>query len=372
MPKIFSQISLTIDSLSNSGDGVGRHNNKVVFVPFALPGEQIEADVLQDKKTFAKARLTKILQTSKHRIQPECPVFGRCGGCDWQNLTYDQQLKWKQQHLTDVLQKIAKIEVGDWLQPIQPAPSLFHYRNRIQVHTDRKGVFYYAKGSQEPVYIDQCPIASKAINHWLMANKNTLTQQKAKIELAEMDDGKIKTFKVDKKGQSALGFRQVNSEQNDFLCQQIIDHVRNHQVSTVDDLYCGQGNWSLSLARACPTIHCRGIDNNPVNIQKAQTRAPENCEFHLGDAVTLFEETTAKRDMLIIDPPRAGCSAEVIEKISQNPPPWLVYISCHPASMARDLKLLLDSGWSVKSMTPVDMFPQTSHLECLTILQGAN
>ncbi len=372
MSKNFPRISLTIDSLANSGDGVGRLNDKVVFVPFALPGEEIEAEILQDKKTFAKAKVCKIVKASKDRIAPECPVFGRCGGCDWQNLKYDQQLVWKQQHLVDVLKKIAKIEPGEWLQPIQPAPSLFNYRNRIQLHTDRKGVFYFAKSSQQPVYIDQCPIATESINHWLLTNKNKLTKQKTKIELAEMDDGSVKTFKVDKKGHSELGFRQVNSEQNQFICQEIIAHVQHHQISTVDDLYCGQGNWSLSLAEACPKIHCRGIDNNPVNIKKAQARAPENCEFQLGDASELIEDELPKRDLFIIDPPRAGCSIEVIEKLSHNPPPWLVYISCHPATMARDLKLLLDSGWSVKTMIPVDMFPQTSHLECLTILQGAN
>ncbi len=364
-------IELTIESLANSGDGVGRFENKVYFVPFTLPQEKVLIEVTENKKNFARGRLIKIIKASEHRQSAKCEVFSKCGGCDWQHLPYEQQLIWKQKNLQDVLQRIAKLEDLTCIQPIQASPMNWNYRNRIQVHHDSKGFFYYAKSSKKMVYIESCPIGSEAINQWLKTNKDLTSVKSQKIELAEMPDGTVKTFRVDKKGRSSLGFRQVNDAQNVFLNEQIKNHVVKNKITNIIDLYCGQGNWSLNLTKKLIDVQCLGIDNNKVNIDIAKSQAPSSCQFIHGDAIELLSDKSGWSDLVIIDPPRLGCSEAVIQQLNQTPPTWLIYISCHPATMSRDLQKLLASGWKADSIIPVDMFPQTAHLECLTILRSA-
>jgi tRNA/tmRNA/rRNA uracil-C5-methylase (TrmA/RlmC/RlmD family) len=364
-------LTLTIESLSNSGDGVARDQKRVVFVPFALPGERVEVEIIFEKKSFSKARLRQVLIPSPHRVSPRCPVFTRCGGCDWQNLAYEQQLHWKQRNLRETLQRIGGLHVDGKVAEIHPSPDIFFYRNRIQLNTDKDGYYYFAKESQVPVLVSECPIARPAINEWLHRTPQP-PRVGTKIELAEMDDGKVSVFPVNKVGQSELGFRQVNDLQNQYLQQQLIDFVQEVKAQRLIDLYCGQGNWSLALAKNLPHLGCLGIDTNATSIRQAKSKAPSNCHFEAGDALDLLKNDQGRADVIVVDPPRAGCSPQVLEQLTQRPPLWLVYISCHPATLARDLKVLVQGGWVLQRLQPIDMFPQTAHLECLTILQSAN
>ncbi len=365
-------IELSIDSLSNSGDGVGRFENKVVFVPFALPGEKVLVQVTLHKKTFLKARLVEVIESSPDRVSPRCNVFGQCGGCDWQNLVYEKQLYWKKRNLIEVLKRVGKVSVDNVIEEVHPSPLQYNYRNRIQLQTGPNGPHYYAKNSQQPIFIEECPLASENINQWLKKNKASLPRRKSKIEIAETTEAKVATFAVDKLGRSQLGFRQVNDRQNEYIAEEINQHINREGLTQIVDLFCGQGNWSMALAAKSSLIECVGIDNNKINITKAKEKAPTNCRYSLGDALTLLQELPLWGDLIIVDPPRAGCSAEVLEQLCKSSPPWLIYISCHPASMARDLHHLVKGPWEIHRMIPVDMFPQTAHLECLTILRSAN
>ncbi len=365
------QHRVVVKSLANSGDGVGRINQKVVFIPFAAAGDEVLVEITVSKKSFLKAKILEVITPSSARVPPRCPVFGKCGGCDWQHISYQQQLHWKKQNLVDVMTRIGGFTDCDLISDPQPSSNTFLYRNRIQLRFDEKGPHYFAKGTKKLVPIDHCPIASQPINDWLKSEKSNF-KGRGKWELAENSDGTVSTFKVDEVGQSELGFRQVNNSQNQFISQKIAQFVKAQNIVRLTDLYCGQGNWSIAVAKERPEVHCLGIDNNPQNIKEALSQAQPNTEFLLGDVFELREQWQNQGELIIIDPPRAGCSPEVIQLLSNEPSTWLVYISCHPATMARDLTQLLSFGWSVESMIPVDMFPQTPHLEVLCFLRSAN
>lgn len=360
------QHTVVVESLANSGDGVSRIQQKVVFIPFAVPGDKLLVEITVDKKSFSKAKIVKIIEPSPERIDPPCPYFGRCGGCDWQNVDYPTQLYWKKKNLVDVLEKIGGLQNLEIVQNPVPSPKEFYYRNRIQVHKSKSGLYFNEKGSRKPVYIDKCLIASKAINESLT---QALEQRAPKIEIAEMSTG-IEFFKVNSKGESQLSFRQVNTEQNQFLIDKCLHVVESTKSQKVVDLYCGQGNWSVALKSANPELECIGIELNPIAVQKAKKNEREGLTFLEGAVEEIYPNLSFLPDLAIIDPPRAGCDPTVIHTLSKNPPRFLIYISCHPATLARDIKQLLDQNWQLEEVIPVDMFPHTSHLETWCLLRS--
>ena len=364
-----------VQSLANSGDGVGRIDGVVVFVPFSCPGDRLKVEITQFKKTFAKAKIIEILEPSKDRTKPLCRHFTQCGGCDWQHIQYSSQLDWKRTNLIESFKRIGKLDLEDKVHPTVASPNQYNYRNRIQVREASESYYYLKKGSQQPVFIKECVIADELINRELSKHSNlaagrTRPKKDPKWELAITDDFKVERFPVNEVGQSSLGFRQVNSQQNKWLQQKINQWVSADQCQSIADLYCGQGNWALAIAEHSPDIQVIGIDENPVNIGFAKELAPKNCQFLLGDVDKVYPTLNQSFDLTIIDPPRAGCSKEFLEMLSQNPSKELAYISCDPGTLARDLRLLSDLGWTIDEVYPVDMFPQTAHLETLVFLSS--
>lgn len=361
---------LTIDSLANSGEGVGRIDGRVVFVPNASPQDFLKIKITFSKKTFLKAQIIEILKPSPFRIKPLCTFATECGGCDWQHISYEQQLVEKSQNLLQTLKKIGKLE-NIPLEPIVPCSKPFGYRNRIQLQYDKNGFYYLKKGSHSPVYIDQCLIAEDLINKNFEFCYNTAIEKKnkAKIELATVR-GQIKTFSVDKHGNSSLGFRQVNDTQNDVLVEKTLETIASLKIKSLIDLYCGQGNWSLAVNKALPEVSCLGIESNPINIKKAQKHSHPMLRFLEGKVEEVYLNLNEQADLVIIDPPRAGCSPEVLDAIIKKKPKRLIYISCHPATLARDLQYLTKNSWTIDEILPVDMFPQTPHLETWSLLHS--
>ncbi len=364
------QQTVVVTAVANSGDGVGRINDKVVFIPFACPGDELLVEITQSKKNFATAKILKIISAADERKTAPCPYFGTCGGCDWQHLPYEKQLYWKKENLIQTLERVGKIDGQSLVTEIVQSPEIWNYRNRIQLHKIKDGLHYSKKGSHQKVQISECPIADKAINHFISKPKNWVKLRNGKYEFAKMSQGEVEIFPVDKKGNSKLGFRQVNTLQNQNLVDRVVEVVERKKVRKIIDLYCGQGNWSNELAQRFPEVHCIGIDSNPINIQKALKNKRPNLEFFLGDVVERFRELTPENDLVLIDPPRAGCAPELFELLESNKPSDLLYISCHPATLARDLQKLSQQAWTIESIEAFDMFPQTSHLECLAFLHS--
>ncbi|MFK8082335.1 MAG: class I SAM-dependent RNA methyltransferase [Granulosicoccus sp.] len=358
-----------IDSLGNNGEGVGRHEGQVVFVPYTLPGERVRVKPTSRKKSFIRGQVLETLKSSPDRQTPPCHYFGQCGGCDWQHLPYELQLDAKVQHLIEVLTRIGKIDHPP-IKPIIASDKPFNYRNRIQGVVRNKQFHYRQRSSSELVAINNCVIAEDVINEYLDAA--AFDGLDGKVEIA-VNDGELSVLPINDDNATDAGFRQVNTCVNEHLTRLLASIASEHHDKRCIDLYCGRGNWSIDMAQRYPDTHVIGVDSSETNIGIARDRAINagisNVRFQHGRVEKLLKSLPLASSFCIVDPPRAGLDEAVCSALCHNPPQVIVYISCHPASLARDLALLIQGGFKLESMTPLDMFPQTAHLETLSILE---
>jgi len=362
------EAELQIESLTNSGDGLGRLDERVVFVPYTLPGDRVRIKITQRKKTYALAEVIDIVEPGEHRREARCAYFERCGGCDWQHVPYSLQLDAKEQQLKDTLERIGNLGPIP-IQPIVSGSKEFGYRNRIQGEI-RGGQFHYKRRrSDQRIAISHCDIAEPAINDYL---KDGLEDQSnGRVEIAVVDDT-IKVVPVNEKNSTELGFRQVNTEVSELLSSRILSLVKQSQWQQIVDLYCGRGTWTNEIASSYQEKQLIGVDSSADNIrvarEESQRKKLTNIEFHQSPVEKLINKLPLESSLCIFDPPRAGLDSSICDGIIKRKPPELIYVSCHPATLARDLKLLVDGGYHVKSLLPLDMFPQTAHLESLVHL----
>jgi len=414
---------LTLDSVAFGGDALTRRDGKVYFVADALPGETVTAEVEQDKERFAKARVLQRLTPPPYAVAAPCPYSDRCGGCQWQRVPYAMQQTWKTGFIEDALQRIGGIPAGSYPFTMQASPETFHYRNRIEVKWQvlpdgsvRLG--YFAKGSHDLVSIDRCMIADDRINQIL---QQCLTLRfpsrerifKTSLEFQVIDDGRVLlsgsedwgafaqdlTAAVQKNATLATQlvidapgfvlleaweglefhtrggqFQQVNLPANRFLRGWVRNFARMHQVQHAVDLYCGSGNLSLALAR--DGIHVFGVEAFAPSIETAVYNAKANAlvtaHYAAGDAQDirqLFPQLPVL-DLLIVDPPRRGL-AEAVEPLLQLAADHVIYVSCDPNTLARDLKIILAAGYVLEQVMGLDFFPQSYHVETVCILKKA-
>lgn len=367
-----TEIVCTIDSLGTGGEGVARHDGQVVFVPFTLPGEQVKVKPLVRKKSFIRGQIVKIMKRSAHRLSPPCPHFEQCGGCDWQHVPYTMQLQAKTQHLSDALQRIgAQQQIP--MQPMLPSNAEYHYRNRIQ-GVIRQGQFHFKqRGSDQLVAISQCAIAENAINDALANDiaaapegRVEIAVQNNNVSIVSLNDGHV----------NDTGFRQVNTYVSERLTTLIESIAKEHHGNRYIDLYCGRGHWSIDMAQSFPNGSIIGVDASEKNIRAARETAQQaglsNVRFQHGRVEKLLKQLPLQDSFCIVDPPRAGLDEQVCQALCQHAPHKIAYISCHPASLARDLSLLTAQRFKLESVTPLDMFPQTAHIESVTVLSRVN
>lgn len=364
-----SDISVTIESLGHNGQGIGRHDGQVVFVPLTLPGERVLVKPVIRKKKFIRAELTRIQQPSPSRQTPPCEYFGHCGGCDWQHMPYKMQLEAKTDHLKDVLERIGKISNPD-IKPIIESEQPFHYRNRIQGTVNDKQFHFRKRGTEELININACLIADDAINQYLQDGLS-IDNVHGKVEIS-VHDQKVSVLRTNEKNSTDAGFRQVNNAVSRKLSELLTRIAEQHLDAQCIDLYCGRGQWSVAMAEKYPQGRFIGIDSSEQNIRIAKASAEKaqsgNIQFHHSRVETLLKKLPLDRSFCIVDPPRAGLSENVTSALNANQPEAIIYISCHPASLARDIALFTESRFKLESVFPFDMFPQTAHLETLCVL----
>ena len=364
-----AEFVVTIESLGNNGDGIGRHEGKVVFVPFTLPGEMVRVKATTRKKSYLRALKLETLQSADERQTPPCPYFERCGGCEWQHVPYALQLETKVEQLADVLVRIGQLNAPD-ISAIVASDLPYHYRNRIQ-GTVRNGQFHYRqRGSNKLIAIEQCAIAEQAINRRLAEGLTHLPE--GRLEIATEGDETVISPMADEHA-SDIGFRQVNTQVSVTLSQMVDSIVQQHNTDIYIDLFCGRGSWSISMARRHTHSRIVGVDSSAFNIEMACETARvaglHNVRFVHGRVENVIKSLQLDNSVCIVDPPRAGLDEKVCIALCENPPELIIYISCHPASLARDLQKLTAHRFTVSSITPFDMFPQTSHLECVCVLE---
>lgn len=366
------ETQLLIESLTNSGDGLGRLDQRVVFVPYTLPGDRVRIRITQQKKTYALAETQELLEPGASRITPRCAHFGVCGGCDWQHVPYQEQLDAKRQQLQETLTRIGSLDAVT-VEPVVHADAPYQYRNRIQGEL-RSGTFHYKRRrSDQRVAISRCEIAEEPINDWLATRIDASLS--GKVEVALVDD-EVVVVPVNEKNSTELGFRQVNSAVSTLLTQRLMSLVTASDCRQVLDLYCGKGGWTQAIASEHPDKQVLGIDSSEDNILAAQYNARlaklKNLHYKHSTVEKSLASLTLQESLCIVDPPRAGLDASVIDALTAQRCRSLIYVSCHPATLARDLKLLTHTGYRIEQLVPLDMFPQTAHLECLVHLVSNN
>jgi len=344
-------IEVTIEDLAFGGDGVARVDGKACFVPFTMPGDVCTIRIRENRKNFMRGQLSELLQAAPDRTRHRCKVFGHCGGCQYQHMTYEAECRFKANQVTQTMQRLGGMSEPP-IQPLIPSPEPYGYRNRIQVHIEQEKFGFRAGDGRSLVPIRECPIASRQLNHQLAKLRPEDIRGKRKLALA--DDGT-----------AAAGFSQINRFQHETLREQVrqaFDGIGGRLI----ELYAGGGFFTEILQTQFTTVSAVEWDSRLV--ERGKESCPEVDWVHQA-----VEEAAPKLDWksaglsVLVDPPREGLPADVLDYVRSANVGRFVYLSCNPATQARDLrKLSLD--WHVISITPIDLFPRTAHIESLAVL----
>ena len=353
----FRIVDLRIRDIAFGGKGVGRDNSKAVFVPFTIEGELVTAKIVREKKQFAESELVDVRERSPDRVQPPCPYFGRCGGCAYQHINYEHQLGIKWRQVRDILQRIGKLKEVP-MRPIIPSPEPYGYRNRITVHAQDGVVGFFRRDSNRLIDIERCPISRDEVNRALM-----------QLRAQHVRDGHY-TLR-------AASGPWVFSQTNDAVANALRDLIRQFMPANQElliDAYCGRGFFAKALLDKCKRVI--GIDWDKFAVDAARKNATTKETYIAGDVDLELERLRSiaptfqrEKAVLIVDPPATGLRPAVRKSIVALVPATLIYVSCNPPTLARDLADLRQR-FTVESVTPLDMFPQTAEIEVAVHLQA--
>jgi 23S rRNA (uracil1939-C5)-methyltransferase len=376
--------TLTIEKLVYGGDGLARLDGKVVFTPYVLPDETVQADIDRVKNDLWRGRLVAVTSPVADRVTPECPYFQRCGGCNYQHAGYAFQVDQKRSILREVLRRVGKIEFEGEIETVAGEP--WQYRNRAQLHIENGAIGYFEHGSHTLCAIDHCPIVSPALNaaiaklnvelpafRWFTGTVELFTNE-TDIQVNVLDRvpplirplfeslGSSGSIEYDGFRIGRNSFFQVNR----FLIDRLLDcTVGEASGDSALDLYAGVGLFSARLARQFTKVTAvessrgafRDLEHNVPSVA-AENKTTE--EYLAG--------LEHKPDLILLDPPRAGLGKHVVRELARIRAPHLTIVSCDPATLARDLRGLLASGYRIEKITLIDLFPQTFHLEAIVHL----
>ncbi|MDX2232551.1 MAG: 23S rRNA (uracil(1939)-C(5))-methyltransferase RlmD [Leptolyngbyaceae cyanobacterium bins.349] len=463
-------VNLSITDLSDSGDGVGRWEQRVVFVPDTVMGDRVRVRLMHVKPQYAHGKLQEILEPSPHRIRPQCIVADKCGGCQWQHVAYEQQLEVKRNLVVQALDRIGGMP-GAIVDPVLHREDL-HYRNKATYPlrraksgkpepparparkngpmlpaveppptTNSVMAGYYQKGSHQLINLNQCPIQDERLNPLLAEVKQDIqkrgwslydeTAHRGKLRHLGLRIGRhtgemlltlitkeVGLVGIEEQAQEWLTryphlvgvlvnvngdrtnaifgaetrciagrahlhelfagltfqirpdtFFQVNTETAEALVHVILDQLNLQGTETVLDAYCGIGTLTLPIAQRVK--RAIGLEVQPEAITQAAQNAAlnqlDNVTFQTGTVEALLPQLDVQPDVVVLDPPRKGCDRAVLDTLLQIQPERIVYMSCNPATLARDLKIL-SNDYTLTRAQPADFFPQTAHVECVAFL----
>jgi len=420
---------LRLEKLTYGGDAMGRlPDNRAVFVPFGLPGERVRVRLVEEKKNFARGEIVEILESLPDRIQPSCKHFfvpqnpplppgeglgvreiWACGGCHYQNLPYEKQIQAKTDILIDQLRRIGKIE-NPPVKLMVPCPNPWNYRNHVQFSLNREGrLGFQTPNSNKVIAITECHLPEPSIDElWHLLEFEPETNIERVSLRAGMDDDLMlvlesetpetpeleikagisvthvyeentivlagsdhilmhvldRDFKV-----SAASFFQVNTVMAEKMVEHLLVKLPIDQSTTLLDIYCGVGLFSAFLALTCGRVI--GIESSESSCEDFTVNLDEfdNVELYEGNAEDVIPYLEAKPDIVLVDPPRAGLDKSVVDGILKLSPSLIAYVSCDPSTLARDATRLINGGYTLKEVTPFDLFPQTYHIESISFFE---
>lgn len=373
------RVPVTIEKMSLHGGGVARVDGFVLFVDFAAPGDRLLVEVIEVKKNHGFARIVEVASASSERKDPPCPVFGECGGCNWQHLADERQIHWKQTLVQEALAKAGRTPQN--FLPIVQSPQAFRYRNRIQLKKRGPEVGYFASGSHRLVPIKDCPLAEDALVPAIsaLASQAPRPQRDEDFETWEISLTSSHQPQIKPLNQRDLAFSQVNRFVNELLIKEVLAWADESKFDAFWDLYSGAGNFTFPMIARFPQSSGLGVELSSSSIQEAQTQtqrlkiSPKKLEFYRSDvALFLKRRAPPEGSLILLDPPRAGLDESVVEALAHSRAQTLLYISCNPMSLARDLSRLETKApgrWTLTRARLFDMFPQTDHVETLVELK---
>lgn len=367
------RIELTIHDLAFGGEGVGRVGEFVVFVPFVCPGELVEVKITEIHKRYARGVLARILKPAPERVEPRCPYFGECGGCQYQHLDYASQLRWKHKQISDLFERVGGFPAGSVL-PVLPCPEPYGYRNRILVRSQwnrparKLDLGYMRQDCGLVCDIESCAIAEPALNDAIREWRRNPPPKGGLKTLLRIppDDWEVPEHSF--------------FQNNFFALPALLDATRRslREAGTrhLVDAYCGVGFFGIELHNEVDSFVGVELDAPAIRAARnnARSHGATNGEFVAGDTDALLPSLLSRLDpartTVLVDPPRAGCRPPTLELLRNTGPAQVLYVSCHPATLARDLKALCADGrYRLAGVQPVDMFPQTQHVECVADLR---
>jgi 23S rRNA (uracil1939-C5)-methyltransferase len=360
---------------------LGRKDGVVVFVPYAAPGDLVEVRVTEVQNRYLNAEIVKVLHASAQRKNPICPVFGKCGGCDWQHLSEATQREQKLKIVRDFLQKSFRdLSTGLDLKELQisASPNDFEYRNRVQLKYKDGRLGFYQRGTHSLVEIQSCPLLEKPLSEQIPKISADLKSQKKtdleRLELQLLKNGQVQTS-LSENLIEAEGFSQVNESVNQMIIEALKSWLMQEESFFLDEYYAGSGNFSFPLLAAFPRMRLRAVEWHAKSVKIAQERlrlshvSPKKARFYCAATEDFLRRHPIDPDSVVfLDPPRSGAHEFVIRTLAQSRPRRLIYLSCDPASLSRDLALLQKNSerpWKIARAQCFDMFPQTHHVETL-------
>lgn len=449
------QIEVSITDLAEGGNGVGRYQDRVVFVPDTVPGDRALVRLTRVKSKYAEAKILKLITTSSSRIRPHCIVADKCGGCQWQHIDYDFQLEAKRGLVVNALTKMGGF-IEPPVAPVLPSPQPLAYRNKVTYplrlsSTGQVQAGYYQKGSHRLINLNQCPVQDQRLNPLLANIKQDIQNRGWLVYDEQQHTGTIRhlSFRIGRRTGEILltlvvkdnklpqlkeqadiwlqqypqlvgvclninsdrtnailgknthcligkpyiheifadlklrltsdNFFQVNTEAAESLLSAISSELNLQGHEILVDAYCGIGTFTLPLAKQLGQnfppgeIRAIGLESQAGAVEQAISNADLNdinhVEFRVGNVQKLLPEIPFQPDIVVLDPPRQGCDRTVIQTLLNLQPQRIVYISCRPVTLARDLQLLCENGiYQLTKVQPADFFPQTSHVECAAFL----
>jgi 23S rRNA (uracil1939-C5)-methyltransferase/tRNA (uracil-5-)-methyltransferase len=382
------EVEVTVESLTNLGMGVARVDGWVVMVPFVIPGEVVKARIYRNFQNYSDADLVEVVKPSPDRVEPRCPLYQKCGGCQYQHMTYARQLKEKTGHVEELMQKLGEID-----HPVElshGSPKEYNYRSKLTPHYERPakdgsqpiGFLQYGRRNQI-IDVEQCPIATEAINAALpeareearRAGGKKRRQRGGTLLMREVLEGVVtdpQEIVSERVGDYTFQFKAGEFFQNNpFILPEMVEHVAREAsmegARFLVDAYCGVGLFALSTSKSFELS--AGVEISEPAVRWAQANATicniKNVRFVIGKAEAIFNglKFSGEETAVVIDPPRKGCDASFRQQLMQFRPKRIVYVSCDPATQARDLKEFVEAGYDITLIQPFDLFPHTRHIE---------
>lgn len=400
-----------VEKLDHEGRGVIRQG-KVIFVENALPNELVEIKILKEKKNYIEAESIKIENPSKDRCNPNCKYFNNCGGCNLLHMNYESTLNFKENKIKEIIYKFLKEDIK--INKIIPTIEPFNYRNKATFHVKQQ-VGYYKKNSNEIINIDNCNLVDNSINEILKnikeINLNNIYEiiiRKSKYidnsmiiikvnkdinekEIIEKLNGIVTSIIIyqNKKYKTIYGSNYILEQMNEFkfkisedsffqvntktaisLYEKVVEYIKPKENENILDLYCGTGTIGIFLSKKAKKVTGIEINKSAIKnaIENAKINNINNIEFICKDSSKAVLELKEQFDKIVVDPPRAGLDSNTIKFLKESKAKKIVYVSCDPVTLARDLNLLKEN-YNIKEITPVDMFPYTHHVETVSLLE---